>query len=64
MQAVLAGTAAPFVSCCAFKQCIQTVLENCELDVQVSVFDMQVLEGIAIPVDLSDREALVKAANT
>ena len=25
---------------------------------------MQVLEGIAVPVDLSDREALVKAANT
>ena len=25
---------------------------------------VQVLEGIAVPVDLSDREALVKAANT
>ena len=30
----------------------------------LSCFAMQVLEGIAIPVDLSDREALVKAANT
>lgn len=30
----------------------------------MSLFTMQVLEGIAIPVDLSDREALVKAANT
>jgi len=32
--------------------------------VPVARFAMQVLEGIAIPVDLSDREALVKAANT
>lgn len=60
MQAVLTGTAAPSLSCCA----LEPVLENCELDVLVAVFDMQVLEGIAIPVDLSDREALVKAANT
>ena len=47
-----------------FTVCCECQYPPASTMVELFTCTLQVLEGIAIPVDLSDREALLKAATT